>query len=90
MKDITKKSLSIYPQPASDYLYVTLNLEKSTNLRWEITDMMGTRIAQNRSQTHRFENNNLKIDVSELTPGMYILKIHTNNTTAVSRFIIAR
>lgn len=85
-----KWSMKLYPQPASNYLHVALYLDRSSDISWEITDMMGTRIAAKTSETLLLGNNNLKIDVSALTPGMYLLKLYTNKATAVSRFIIAR
>ncbi|MGC8824435.1 MAG: T9SS type A sorting domain-containing protein [Bacteroidales bacterium] len=83
-------SFRIFPQPASNYLHVALHLERSSEVRWEITDMMGTRISARTTETLLSGDHNLNIDVSQLVAGIYLLKIQSNKASSVSRFVIAR
>jgi len=70
----------IYPNPATDF--ITINLDRwSPPSRWtpseiEIYDVMGIRIhsTPSASQPHLNEGN-LRIDVSNLSPGVYFVKI---------------
>jgi len=88
--EISTLSLQLYPQPANDYLYVNMFLEQPSDVRWEITDIMGTRIANRMTGAYTAGNQKLKIDLSHLAAGIYLLKIQTNKATSVSRFIVAR
>jgi len=69
--------VNIFPSPASEKVNVELSLvELSENVSVEITDMAGSRAG-----LYKFSNiqrDNLSIDVSEYTSGMYIMNVRTD------------
>lgn len=73
--DQTPVNSTIYPNPATHFIYV----KNATNGLFTIYSMDGKTIAR-----HRFSD---KIDVSQLNPGLYIIKIQTNNKTSTAKFI---
>ena len=69
------KDVNIYPNPTQDQANIEFNLLKSTDIRVELYDMVGKLLI---SDTHlgRSEGmHRLNIDVSELTSGLYTIKI---------------
>ena len=68
---------NIFPNPASDKLYITMNKEVSNNIQADVYDLLGKKVksANNISTNHT-------LDISDLAQGQYILKL-TNNTEGV-------
>jgi len=74
------KSLSVYPSPANSYLVV--ETENIIIINLSIVDVNGKLISTNTPQ-----NSSVKLDVSQLKTGVYLLKIETANGSEVRRFI---
>lgn len=72
----SKVNFSIYPNPANDKM--TIN-GLSGNYSLEVFDMNGSKV--NAKQIGE------QVDVSALTPGVYMLKINAENTTSVKKFV---
>jgi len=87
----------IYPNPATDYIIINLSSINPTLKRWvegassiEIYDIMGVKILTTLVDTHtsttlsnRFVSLQYRIDLSNLTPGVFFVKIREK----VERFI---
>lgn len=79
-KTETIEGLSIYPNPVSNgKLYITTknNLTKSI----EIFDILGKRIVS----TSLFGE---ELNISKLSPGVYIIKIEENSITATRKLVV--
>jgi hypothetical protein len=74
-------SIKIWPNPVRDFLYLSVP-DVSQKLTIRITDLMGKEI---HSQT--IENNNLRINIRNFVPGMYILKLHSSAAQTARVFI---
>ena len=71
-----KTEISIYPNPVNDYL--NINSDKKISAI-SITDLTGKTL---------FEGTNLnKIDVNHLPKGLYLIKIKTDNSESIQKFI---
>jgi PKD repeat protein len=77
---IAQKDLIIYPNPVSKQL-VLANLPSQSAI--EIFDVLGNRISAGQQEIH----NELIIDVSRLSPGVYFLKLHSGQGTMVRKFV---
>ena len=74
-------SISIYPNPANDRLFIEAEAEIDEVVVYTITGVIvGQQSTVNRQQT-------LTIDLSELKSGVYFVKIVTENGEMVKRFI---
>ncbi|MGJ8591877.1 MAG: T9SS type A sorting domain-containing protein [Aquaticitalea sp.] len=74
------EDLSIYPNPVSNgkiYITTKLNLTKEI----EIFDVLGKKIYS----TSMFGK---ELNISKLTPGIYILKIKENNSSATRKLVV--
>lgn len=70
------KSIHVYPTPADDILYVSLELEDSKTVSLSIFNQMGTLVAYTSEKPH----NGLlhtQFDVKSIPPGLYFLMIRT-------------
>ena len=74
--------VALYPNPAKNTLTIS-DASNSANASIEITDISGRIV---KSLNAGFSNE-LVINVSELTSGNYILKLKSENGTAVKKFI---
>lgn len=80
-------SVSVFPNPADDQISIRYALRKAAVVSWQITD---TRGAVQRSATPGWRNPGTytdRTDVSDLSPGVYIL--HINNNKAI-KFVVKR
>ena len=73
--------LSIYPNPASNFLNITL-AENYNSANVIITDLSGKLI-----KTTKINRNNENINISSLKPGIYLIRISTPGNMFVGRFI---
>jgi hypothetical protein len=75
----------LFPNPFENEIFLQgLNF---TEMKIEIHDILGKRV---RFFTENQYNDNLKIDLTDLKKGIYILTIHSKNTTYVTTKIIKK
>jgi hypothetical protein len=78
----------LYPQPAHDYLY--MDLEQGTEPELVVvTDIMGRRILQENRPVRRSDNR-YALNVSTLSPGMYILQLKSKNGKYATSKVLIR
>jgi hypothetical protein len=71
--------IAVYPNPVKDYLYITIP-EGATQVL--VTTLTGEQVLQLSS-----EDSNFKLDVKELSQGMYLMSIQLSNGIQTQRFI---
>ena len=69
--------MEVYPNPANDFLTVNVNPEFS-NAVFSITDICGKILVQG-----ILSSGETKININDLSPGLYILKSGDENERAV-------
>ena len=75
--------LSVYPNPASDYLVIQLNQEYKNGLSVRLVNIQGAGCG-----IFKFNSSTAVIDVSGLAPGMYYLQISDPDSNAMKTFKI--
>ncbi|MEP5341403.1 MAG: T9SS type A sorting domain-containing protein [Algibacter sp.] len=77
INDFTLQNISIYPNPVNK----TLNIQLEETLeKVEVYSILGKKVLKS--------NTNTNVDVSKLSPGMYLLKVYTEDgKVGVKRFI---
>lgn len=70
--------ISIYPNPATEMVQINLN-DDFTNAKIDICDVNGKIV---------YSGNETKINTSKFTPGLYIVKITTNDLSLTKKLII--
>jgi len=73
------KSINIYPNPATDFVYI----DETKNCNVEIIDLAGVLVLNTKINSN-------KINVSTLSNGIYILKVTNNKSVFTTKLIINR
>lgn len=77
--------LKIYPNPVSDYLNISANLESIENSKIVIYDVLGKKIYEN---TELFSNTNqAQIDMSSFNKGIYLVEISKGSVVETKKII---
>ncbi|MCG0016112.1 T9SS type A sorting domain-containing protein [Winogradskyella immobilis] len=79
-QDLTLLGLSIYPNPADDFITVESNNIEISSIN--IYDVLGKNVLSQKELT------NNRVDVSDLNEGVYFMKIDAGNTSATQKIII--
>jgi hypothetical protein len=77
-------SLAVYPNPASQNLYIKNTVTTGHSAIITITDILGNELL---SQTVSTRENVFQINVSGLSAGMYFVKVVSENTLLTTKFI---
>lgn len=76
------QEIKVFPNPATDQLY--LNISEGLILKAEIINTIGQTVFG----IENISNDQTEIDISNLSEGIYILKVKTNNGLLTEKFII--
>lgn len=76
--------VKVYPNPTHDVLNVSLPKEIATNVTYDIFDVTGKKVQQFSSNVN---SENLSIDVSGLTAGVYVLAVKTSKGSSNYKFV---
>ena len=78
----TKSLLTVYPNPVTNVLNLSLNSEVNANSKYVIMDAKGVVVMQ-----QQLVRNPQSVDVSSLAKGVYLVKISNGNTTITEKFM---
>lgn len=79
------KSIFVYPNPASDYIYVNAKLVPGKTISIEVYSLSGQKIGSHVSKDAFF-----RLDTKQFNPGTYYLRIFNGEYTQISKFNIAQ
>ncbi|MDB2656649.1 M28 family peptidase [Crocinitomicaceae bacterium] len=82
--EVAETYVNLFPNPADNYLRLTLSKENSESLFYIITDLSGKSMLESMITG---TNGSFEIDTRELAPGAYILKLETSQGKIARRFI---
>ncbi|RRO20858.1 T9SS type A sorting domain-containing protein, partial [Flavobacteriaceae bacterium 14752] len=84
--DFELSGISIYPNPANDVLNINLGQNSSQIENFTLFDLNGRQIYQKQFEDNQTQEN--QIDVSQLSSGVYLLTVKTQNTQYNQKVII--
>jgi hypothetical protein len=81
-------SLNVFPNPASNFLNVDINVQQDTRMDVRILDVTGKAVSQPMSNVAVQQHFLQQIDISDLSYGVYLLELTDRNTgfSQTSRF----
>ncbi|MEQ6121120.1 T9SS type A sorting domain-containing protein [Reichenbachiella sp. MALMAid0571] len=79
--------LTVYPNPASDILYLHLDKEFTGDINTELYDALGNMIVR-RLITNNESHKESEINVDGLSPGIYILKVYSRSISKSVKVLI--
>ncbi|MEO5572017.1 MAG: T9SS type A sorting domain-containing protein [Bacteroidia bacterium] len=77
---------NIYPVPAKDHINVTFNSKENGTVTMSVKDIMGKEILSSQFSAVKGENN-MMLDVSNHSAGIYFLTVTGNESIVVSKFV---
>ena len=77
-----------YPNPFSGNSIVKVNLQQAAQLSLEVINLMGQNIYTIDAGTAQSGINNLSIDGSKLTPGIYFYTVRAGETAITKKMIV--
>jgi PKD repeat protein len=80
-------SLSIYPIPANNYLNVMVSLNNAQPTQIRVIDAFGKLIT---TQNHTSKEINARIDVSELSTGIYYIEFGNDTGRSIEKFVVIK
>lgn len=81
--------MNIMPNPVRDYMTVIFTMEEMTDATISVVNALGQQVQQVASQS--FEGvNNLEVNTSQLTTGVYFLNITSEKGTSTKRFVVEK
>lgn len=81
------ESILCYPNPAHDKLSVHLNLESTQTIAIQIQSILGN-IVYNKLNMQGVGKIEQSIDISDMTPGVYTISIHTKEQTTTRKLVV--
>ncbi len=81
------ESFGIYPNPATEFIKVQFGLAAKDMIYWTVNSMDGKILASGRPQTMNKGIYELKIDVSTMAAGSYLLQLHVGSERSTQPFI---
>jgi hypothetical protein len=79
----------LYPNPASEFVYLSFNSATEGLVSIQIVNSIGQLVKQHPVNTIK-GHNQFKIQVADIRPGMYILRINKGDLNLTKKFVIAR
>lgn len=84
------KNVSVYPNPATDLVNITIETEKQMNLSFSLVNILGVEVKRETPQQLIKGKNNLQLSVKDLSEGIYLLRISdgiksTGKTVLINR-----
>jgi thiol-disulfide isomerase/thioredoxin len=80
-------TMSMYPNPATDFAQLEIDLQKSGAFTVELFDVMGKNVFS-RTSAASAGKNVFNIPVNSLQDGVYMVKVNVNGSVATKRLII--
>ena len=82
--------ISMYPNPARNDLYLTVDLELPSNVSVQIYNMLGSKVIKKDFNRLQRGSNKLRIDISELDDGIYFCRIGSGSAIETRKLEIKK
>ena len=87
---IFSDALEVYPNPASEHVFIKTDEKVSMPKSIQLTDAMGRVIQFSNIENLEYGDNLLRIDMSNYSPGMYYYRIETEDSLYAGKVMIQR
>jgi hypothetical protein len=86
---LTLSELKVFPNPATQFIYLTMQVESPGLYTFSITDMNGHEIKKLQEMKLPYGSYKVSLEISQLSAGSYILKAVTNHDEGISqKFVV--
>lgn len=88
VKQVT--SFNVFPNPVKNNVNIEFNLVKRSNVEVFVTDLLGNKVALIVSEEMNAGNNKISYNVSDISSGIYLLSINTDNSIQVKKIVVSK
>ncbi len=81
-------SISLFPNPTTDFVQLELNMETSNDLVIDMFDMTGKQVRSTSMANLTAGTNNVRVNVQDLNPGLYVVNIQIGENTVSERILV--
>ncbi len=89
-KNTDELKVSLFPNPATDYLQIKYSLDKSREVQLTILDLSGRTLWVLENTSRDSGTYNVRYDGSELPEGVYLLQLRTEATQLTEKFEVIK
>ncbi len=82
--------INLFPQPATDQINVTFNLDGAKVLNIAVLNSVGQVVKNLGDNAFNYGSNNIVIDVNDFTSGMYFVNFEQNGQKVLKRFTVIK
>ena len=83
-------SVVLYPNPANDFISLSINTPEASDVKINIYDITGKLISSPVNENSNQIHSTYKVDIKSLPSGLYFATVETNNTTKTLKFVVAK
>ena len=88
--EVAELQLSVFPNPTSELLSLTIEGEAASGTTASIIDLSGKQVLPVQPLAENGRLQTLRFDVSGLQPGIYFVRVRTEQNRQTLRFVVAR
>lgn len=82
------KKISVYPNPLPTGGVLTIDLSENSYTEVSIFDFLGSKVYDSNQDGFKKDQNKMELDLTQLTPGKYFIKITSNNEVITKKISI--
>lgn len=87
LQEIIKPEISVYPNPADDFLRVQYQVKPNSQSSFELINILGARVYQRELDAQQSE---IELDLSSLNAGVYFYTLKSEGEVKISRKLVIR
>ncbi len=82
---LVENPFQLFPNPASSYINIRLNQQLNDDISIEVYDYSGKKLL---SEKKHVDRENFRLDISDLSQGMYLIKLTSGANRFIDKFIV--
>jgi hypothetical protein len=84
VKDVLKQNdFTLFPNPAKSLITISSTINGTVKVNYEIVDVLGKVLME----SENIGSDKFSININDLNPGIYFLRLHVNNSVVVKKFV---
>lgn len=83
-------SINVYPNPVKDIATLDITLSESSNATIQVVDLMGRTLIDLGTKSFKAGQNSIELNTTNLSNGMYFVKINSNNGVATKKITVSK
>lgn len=83
-------SINVYPNPVKDIATLDITLSESSNATIQVVDLMGRTVIDLGIKSFKAGQSSIELNTTNLSNGMYFVKINSNNGVATKKITVSK